>query len=531
MTRWLWTAPDGSTTDLSAWGAGNYVTGDGTVGQFAPGYEFATQAYAAVDGARLQQITAQPAQPVLGLDLVASDPAELRARLRSLAHVLRPRAGIGTLTAVGDDGMTRTLRCYYRSGLEAGRYVANRFRAALEFWSPSPWWRGEPLSLSWTLAAATAFFPILPVRLSASTIEGATTVDLSGTDAPTYPLWTVTGPGSQLTLRNEWQSLDEDGAPQERSAELVLNAAIGDGELVVIDSRPGRQSVHRATPVGVTMVEHRRNLIPNPQVAISASSWLGNAGTGGAATGGRALIGGSGPLGVAVFYRLTYTTGNTTAAGADPGASIVVDGRLSAALPIQVTPGQVYSAAIYGRSSIEQRLECRVYWYDGAGTLLTVGIGAAQVVTPNTWHRFTSDNRTAPASAQYVQIILATRAGAGAAPYPVGGTLDAGSALFEQAPAAGDFFTGSSVPVGTGANLGDLAHYWEGAGSASESVQTIARPSGRVTLGASLFGSLASDPAMWPLVDGVNSVSALLIGAGPASRIDLAADRLHSGAL
>jgi hypothetical protein len=70
--------------------------------------------------------------------------------------------------------------------------------------------------------------------LSATTIAGTATFDLSDTDAPTYPTWTVTGPGSQLTLTNSTTGQS-----------LTLNAAIGDGRTVTIDTRPGYQSVRR----------------------------------------------------------------------------------------------------------------------------------------------------------------------------------------------------------------------------------------------------------------------------------------------
>ncbi len=245
MTRWLWTAADGTITDLSGWGVGNYVTADGTGGQVAPAYDFATQGFAGVDGERVTQISAQPGSPVLGVDLTASDGAELRTRLRTLAHRLRPRAGIGLLPAVADDGSTRSLPCYYRKGLESGRYVVNRFRTTLEFWAPSPWWRGVPLTFDYGLAAPSTFFPILPMSLSPSTITGATTFDLSDTDATTYPIWTVTGPGDQLTLRNTWQTVDEYGALQTMTAELVLNAVLGVGQTATIDTRPGRQRITR----------------------------------------------------------------------------------------------------------------------------------------------------------------------------------------------------------------------------------------------------------------------------------------------
>lgn len=243
MTRWLWTAANGIITDLSEWSAGTYVVGDGTGGHLAPTYDFVTQETTGVDGEQLQQVNAQAGSPVLAIDLVASDGAELRQRLRSLAHALRPRAGLGKLTAVADDGTARSLPCYYRKGLESGTYRVTRYRAALEFWAPSPWWRGEQLTFAYGLAAPSAFFPILPLTLSPSTISGQTTFDLSDTDAPTFPRWTITGPGSQLTLRNTWQVIDEDGLPQTRTGELVLTTPIGDGRVVTIDTRPGRQSI------------------------------------------------------------------------------------------------------------------------------------------------------------------------------------------------------------------------------------------------------------------------------------------------
>lgn len=242
MTRWLWHAADGSVTDLSAWSAGNYVlggaggSGGATAGELAPEYEFATQEFAGIDGAAVQQISAGPRTMTLGCDLIGADPTELRNRVRALTHALRPRAGIGSLQAIADDGTSRSLLCYYRKGLEAAKYQATRCRAALEFWAPVPWWVGDVYAYTWAPAAAVPFFPILPLNLSASSISGQVTVDLSDTDAPTFPLWTVLGPASSLTLTNTTTGQS-----------LVLNAALGDGQGLVIDTRPGLQSIKAAT--------------------------------------------------------------------------------------------------------------------------------------------------------------------------------------------------------------------------------------------------------------------------------------------
>jgi hypothetical protein len=240
VTRWLWTDPAGTVTDLSAWGAGWHVT-DELSAVLAPSYEFATQAAAGIDGEDLQQITATAGAPVLPLDLVADSVADLRARLRALAHTLRPQAGIGTLTAQDEGGAVRSLRCYYRRGIESARYRGNRARATLEFWSPSPWWRGAPYSIDFGLAAPTPFFPIFPVRLSASTIQGQRTVDLTDCDADTYP----------LTLTNSYPGTDDDGQPTTVTRQFVLASTIGDGQTVTIDTRPGRQRITRSDGVNL----------------------------------------------------------------------------------------------------------------------------------------------------------------------------------------------------------------------------------------------------------------------------------------
>jgi hypothetical protein len=252
VTQWLWTAADGSTTDLSAWSANTYVVDTGTTGILAPEYEFATQSFAGIDGATVQQITAQPAAPVLGLDLVGSGTETLAARVRALAHALRPRAGIGTLTAIGAGGVERRLRCYYRKGLESGVYRDQRYRTALEFWAPSSWWRGDVLRETWSLTAPAPFFPVPPVRLSATTLAGSRTVDLSGCDSPTFPLWIVTGPGSHLALSNSYTARQPDGTDATVTLDLDVtpppgSPLLGDGQHLAIDTRPGRQSVRRVT--------------------------------------------------------------------------------------------------------------------------------------------------------------------------------------------------------------------------------------------------------------------------------------------
>lgn len=515
MTRWTWTAADGTVTELhgaTAWAAGSYVLADGTSGHLAPAYEFQSQTYAGVDGAVLQQVTPQPAAPILAVDIVGAGGVSLAARVRGLAHALRPRAGAGTLTAVGDDGTVRTLPCYYRKGLESGVYRDARFRAALEFWAPSPWWRGTPLTVSWALAGARAFFPLLPMYLSPSTISGQVTVDLSDTDSQTFPQWTVTGPGDQITLTNDTVG---------RSLVLPVPGGIGDGQLVIIDTRPGFQSIRRATPGATTMQEQRRNLVPNPAPA-SATGYTANYGTGGA--GALSYTGSGGPAGGG-YVRATWSTAST-AAGT---GQVRFDGRAAQPLPMPVTPGQVISASCWARSSIAQRLAAQVTYFDAAGAQTgitpTGHAGPQQVLTANTWTRLAVENVTVPTGAAYALVGPQAAAGTGAVVWPIGATLDQALTTLEVAATAGDYFDGATTSTAT------VIYAWTGTANASPSTQSVVVAVGNPVLGASLFGSLTSDPAMWPLLDGVNSVTVTLTNAGPASRIALAADRLYSGAL
>jgi hypothetical protein len=100
--------------------------------------------------------------------------------------------------------------------------------------APDPWWYGDTQIINFGLGAPTLFFPIPPVTLSPGTVQGVFTVDLSDTDAPTYPVWTITGPGSALLLAN-----------QTTGRSIEVNASLAAGESMTIDTRPGFQSVRR----------------------------------------------------------------------------------------------------------------------------------------------------------------------------------------------------------------------------------------------------------------------------------------------
>lgn len=237
--EYAWTSPDGTVINLSDRAAGYIVTDGGTTGLRSPSYSLTTSQYAGIDGAEVQAIRAEPAEPTIGLHMSADSFPAFRAKLRGLVRAMRPKAGVGTLTVSNESGESRSLNCYCIGGLEgdeASRY-GPWFKAILKLYAPSPWWYGEEQTIDFGLAAPSIFLSAtepFPRRLSASTIQGQQDVDLSDADDNSFPVWTVTGPGTGLVLTNNTTG-----------RVIQANVTLGDGQTLVIDTRPGHQAVYR----------------------------------------------------------------------------------------------------------------------------------------------------------------------------------------------------------------------------------------------------------------------------------------------
>lgn len=103
----------------------------------------------------------------------------------------------------------REIPVHYAGGLEGdygGDYRGNSESIGLELKATEALWRGEPVPQSFQVDPGTKPFlsttePFFPVMLADSTIAGRITVEVAG-DAPTHPLWTITPPGEDLTIRH-----------------------------------------------------------------------------------------------------------------------------------------------------------------------------------------------------------------------------------------------------------------------------------------------------------------------------------------
>jgi hypothetical protein len=235
--RFVWTSADGKVIELTDPVAGLSVQANGTRGLRSVTYQFTTERFAGMDGETVRAITAEPTRPSLGLLLRARDEAELRQRMRMLVRAMRPKAGMGTLSVGTETGETRNLGCYLEGGLEGDQSDDTHmpgmwWRAVLRFYAPDPWWLGSERIVKFGLGAPIPFYPIPPVALSSSTVQGQFTLDLSDMDEPTFPVWTVTGPGSMLVLTNRTSG---------RS--LTVNVDLAAGDTLTVDTRPNLESI------------------------------------------------------------------------------------------------------------------------------------------------------------------------------------------------------------------------------------------------------------------------------------------------
>jgi hypothetical protein len=235
-----WTSADGGTVlDFTDEGAGFTVLANGTRGLRSVTYETSTSKYAGQDGESVNHIRAIGNEVTLGLMVRVDGEAELRTKVRQLVHVMRPKVGTGVLSYTTSEGETRTLECYCIDGMQGDEatdatLAGSWWRVALKLYAPSPWWQGAAQSINFGLSAPTTFFPIFPLMPSASTVQGMFEVDLSDSDAPTYPQWTIVGPGSALLLEN-----------QTTGRQIQVNASLAGGETMFVDTRPGSQSIRR----------------------------------------------------------------------------------------------------------------------------------------------------------------------------------------------------------------------------------------------------------------------------------------------
>lgn len=228
------TDPAGAVTNFSDW-ANGWVLQPGAKGLDMPAYAFTQDESPGIDGYAVRQVRAQGKDISLPVAFWADDSrAAYLVRRRALIRSLNPKRGQGILTVSQTDGTTRSIGARYTAGLEGDESKdaagARWFMGVLSFACPSPFWLGPETTIEWRSSVAGTFFPFLPLVVGNSQVLGSVSVDNDGDDNA-YPVWTVTGPATAISLTNVTTG-----------DVLVISRTITVGDTVVIDTRERQQT-------------------------------------------------------------------------------------------------------------------------------------------------------------------------------------------------------------------------------------------------------------------------------------------------
>ena len=183
---------------------------------------------------RLSQIHGPREIPVpLGWEADTED--EHLVQMRAWADRLNTTDGVGIYRRQLDGRAAREIVCSVGPGLEAA--VEDSYKAQLavvRLIAHEPYWRDAADTVeTFTLGEGVDFFPLLPVNLISADLFGEVTVVNVGS-VQAWPVWTIDGPGDSVTLTNDTTG-----------ESLTYDAAIADGESLVIDTRPEHGTVEK----------------------------------------------------------------------------------------------------------------------------------------------------------------------------------------------------------------------------------------------------------------------------------------------
>jgi hypothetical protein len=234
-----YTDPDGVFWDWAHVGSGAFVTSVAGIGSAPSAPSLITLP---TGDMLVQSVSPGARQIVIGLYAWDDDQDALLSRLDALARALsHDRAGLpvaGTLAFQRPDGSSRQIPVMCTSGPDLpdddGLGFVRSATYGLTFQPLSPYFEdtdaAAPAPLTFRAAPVSGGVPPMPpVLLSPSTVLGETSVTNSG-DADAWPVWTITGPGTP-TLKNNTTGL-----------QWGFATALGDGELRIVDLRPGMVS-------------------------------------------------------------------------------------------------------------------------------------------------------------------------------------------------------------------------------------------------------------------------------------------------
>lgn len=207
--------------------------------------DLTTTSPAGWDGDLVDDITAAAAELFVPMLVDGGTLEGLRSAKAAIRDFTNPRKGTVRLRITRPNGGYREITGLRTrlvdGGLDGDSWGVTWQKLGLVLHCSDPFWVEDDTAwdVSWSVRSDDdSPLPILPLAPGASQALGDTNDVTVYGDVDTYPVWRITGPLEQVTVRDVARSL-----------QWTLAAAIGPGETWIVDCRKGRQGVF--DPAGV----------------------------------------------------------------------------------------------------------------------------------------------------------------------------------------------------------------------------------------------------------------------------------------
>jgi hypothetical protein len=172
-----------------------------------PPYAASTLNVPLTDGDTVRFVLAQARPLAVHLLIKGATAADYEAVRTTLQNAMNPKLGDGYFRCQRQDGAPlRDIFCRYTDGFAGeeswGVSSSVHEELLLGFLAHDPYFYDTTATtLSFISSAPVNFFPIMPLQLTGGVIGSGFTVFNAG-DVEAYPVWTITGPGTNPVLTN-----------------------------------------------------------------------------------------------------------------------------------------------------------------------------------------------------------------------------------------------------------------------------------------------------------------------------------------
>jgi hypothetical protein len=198
----------------------------------APSVDISAVAVPFRDGRRTRQVRRDSTTVELELHVSGANASVVQQRLDLLRRWLDPTRGEVRYRLRREDGEVRDLWCRMTGGLDyayrRGYVTFQDVDVTLEALDDPYFYDTAPITATYTTGAPVGFFatPFLPVRLVSSVVLDTPVVVNDGS-VRAWPVWTITGPGTDPIIRN-----------LSTGRTIALAYSLGAGQTIIVDTRP-----------------------------------------------------------------------------------------------------------------------------------------------------------------------------------------------------------------------------------------------------------------------------------------------------